>query len=189
MHHDTYHTIDASQWNLKGKVVIITGASRGIGRSTAISFARAGVSGIAIGARSTEALKEVENAVIRAASQKHTDCSPRVLKLSLDVTDEASVNAAARSAKETFGRLDILINNAGYLELFKEIAQSDVSEWWKSWEVNIKGTYLVTRALLPLLLDYDGGSNAQGLRIISQSQGTRTDAVLPVVCFKNISFA
>ena len=87
MHHETYHTIDASQWNLKGKVVFITGASRGIGRSTAIPFARAGVSGIAIGARSTEALEEVENAVIRAASQKHTACSPRVLKLGLDVTE------------------------------------------------------------------------------------------------------
>ena len=101
----------------------------------AISFARAGASGIAIGARSTNALEEVEKAVIDAAGQKDTNGSPRVLRLSLDVTDEASVNAAARSVKETFGRLDILINNAGYLELFKEIAQSDVSEWWKSWEV------------------------------------------------------
>ena len=123
----------------------------------AISFARAGVSGIAIGARSTNALEEVEKAVINAAGQKDTKGSPRVLRLTLDVTDEASVNAAARSAKETFGRLDILINNAGYLELFKEIAQTVVSEWWKSWEVNIKGTYLVTRALLPLLLDSENG--------------------------------
>ena len=84
----------------------------------AISFARAGVSGIAIGARSTNALEEVEKAVNNAAGQKNTNGSPRVLRLSLDIIDEASVNAAAKTVKETFGRLDILINNAGYLELF-----------------------------------------------------------------------
>ena len=50
-----------------------------------------------------------------------------------------------------------MINNAGYLEVSREVAEADVEEWWKTWEVNIKGTFLVTRALLPLLLESESG--------------------------------
>jgi NADP-dependent 3-hydroxy acid dehydrogenase YdfG len=50
------------------------------------------------------------------------------------------------------GNLDILIANAGYLESWKPLAESDPVDWWKTWEVNIKGTYLTCRAFLPLLL-------------------------------------
>ena len=137
-HHDTYRAIDASQWDLAGKVVFITGASRGIGRAAAISFARAGASGIVIGARSTGALEEVEKATIDAAPQNAKGGGAgkalKVLSLSLDVTDEASVDAAAKVVRETFGRLDILINNAGYLETFREVAESNVEERWRTWE-------------------------------------------------------
>ena len=92
-----------------------------------------------IGARSPSSLEEAEKAVIEAAEQaKGASAIPKVLKLSLDVTDEASVSAAAKATKETFGRLDILINNAGYLEVSREVVEADVEEWWKTWEVNIK---------------------------------------------------
>jgi NAD(P)-dependent dehydrogenase (short-subunit alcohol dehydrogenase family) len=54
--------------------------------------------------------------------------------------------------QDAFPRLDILINNAGYLEYRVKIGDSDPEEWWKTWTVNVKGTYLVTRAFLPFML-------------------------------------
>ena len=158
VHKDTYSAIAPSQWDLSGKVVFITGASRGIGRNTAISFARAGASGIIIGARSTGALEDAEKAVLNAAKQARGQAKiPKVLRLKLDMTDETSVHAAAKAVRETFGRLDILINNAGYMETYNRIADVDAQDWWTTWTVNIKGTFLVTKALLPLLLESEGG--------------------------------
>ena len=158
MHKDTYDAITPSQWDLSSKVFFITGASRGIGRGTAISFARAGSSGIVIGARSTSALEDVEKAVLDAAKQaRGQDKIPKVLRLKLDMTDETSVNAAAKAIGETFGRLDILDNNAGYMETYNRIADADAQDWWTTCTVNIKGTFLVTKVLLPLLLESEVG--------------------------------
>lgn len=71
----------------------------------------------------------------------------------MDVADESSVENAAKQIEEEFGRLDVLCNNAGYLETFTKIGESKVEEWWgKTMESNVKGVYLCTRALLPLLL-------------------------------------
>ena len=71
----------------------------------------------------------------------------------LDVTSASSIEeTAAQVAKDLGGRLDTLINNAGYLETFTPIADSDPDEWWKTWTVNLRGPYLVTRAFLPLML-------------------------------------
>jgi NAD(P)-dependent dehydrogenase (short-subunit alcohol dehydrogenase family) len=76
-----------------------------------------------------------------------------VLTLSLDVTDRASVDAAVKEVTAAFNNtLDILINNAGYLSSFTEIASSDPDEWWREWDVNVRGVYLVTRAFWPLLI-------------------------------------
>lgn len=81
---------------------------------------------------------------------------PVIVPISLDVTDEESVSAAAVTLKEAFPRLDILINNAGYLEFRQKIIDRDPDEWWKTWTVNVKGTYLVTRAILPFMLNMGG---------------------------------
>jgi len=75
----------------------------------------------------------------------------------MDVTSEQSVNDAAKDVEKTFGRLDILINNAGYLETFVPLHETKVDDWWKVWEVNIKGPYLVTHAFLPLMLKSQNG--------------------------------
>jgi NAD(P)-dependent dehydrogenase (short-subunit alcohol dehydrogenase family) len=151
--HDTYPYINPKNANLSGKHVFITGASKGVGKATAISYAKAGASGIALGARSD--LSPIVHEVLEAAnSAGHPE--PQILTLSLDVTSRESVDAAAKSVSEAFsGRLDILINNAGYLSGFSGIPDTNPDEWWKDWEVNVKGTYLVTRALWPLLLKSD----------------------------------
>lgn len=149
IHHDTYDYIKPEQFDLKGRSVFITGASKGIGKATAISYAKAGTSRIALAARTD--MQEVEAAVLRAAKEAGRE-PPQVLRLKLDVTSEKSVQEAANDVEKAFGALDILINNAGYLEKFTPLHESKVDEWWKVWEVNLKGPYLVTRAFLPLLL-------------------------------------
>lgn len=146
VHHDTYPAV--AKASHKGRTVFITGASKGIGRATAISFAKAGAETIIIAARSS--LSEVETEILAAA--KEVGASPRVIKLTVDVTDEKSVADAAAEIQKTVGKVDILINNAGYLEKWLPISESDPIGWWKTWEINLKGLYLVTRAILPLVL-------------------------------------
>lgn len=154
-HHDTYPDITPAQWHLEGKVVLVTGASRGIGRAIALSFAKARASGIAIAARSTKDLEELEAAIAKV-TVSHED-KTRVLRLECDVTDVASVEKAEKSVKGTFGRLDILVNNAGISERLAQMVESEPDEWWKTWTVNMRGPYLVTRAFLPLLLESKDG--------------------------------
>ncbi|UKZ51065.1 putative secondary metabolism biosynthetic enzyme [Trichoderma virens] len=148
--HDIYPFIDPTSANLAGKSVFITGASKGIGKATALAFATAGCSKIAIAARSS--LDNVEKDIKEAAAkEKHPE--PLVLSLTVDVMSEESVRMAAEATAQTFsGSLDILICNAGYLEDWKNLAESEADEWWKSWEVNMKGTYLCHRYFIPLLL-------------------------------------
>ncbi|OKL56135.1 hypothetical protein UA08_08742 [Talaromyces atroroseus] len=148
-HHDTYPAI--AKYSHQGRVVLITGASKGIGLVTAISFAKAGAHAIIIAARSN--LNEVEKEILAAAATAGT--SPQVLKLHLDVTDPKGVAEAAVQVQQKFGKLDILLNNAGYLEKWTEVSESDPMEWWKTWEINLKGTYLMTRAFLPLIQQSD----------------------------------
>ncbi|KAL4961559.1 SDR family NAD(P)-dependent oxidoreductase [Aspergillus stella-maris] len=158
-HTDTYPTIDPSKKDLTGKYVFITGASKGIGRATALAYARAGCAGIGIGARTD--LSEVSSAIAQAATDAGRP-APQVTTVSLDVTDRASVFAAAETIASSFPRLDILINNAGYLEIRAPIAETDPDEWLKTWTVNTTGVYLITRAFLPQILD----PNRPGLRTI-----------------------
>lgn len=82
---------------------------------------------------------------------------PKILALKLDILDYASVTEAAKSIETTFGRLDILINNAAYFSDVENLAEGDKDEWWMGFEVNIRGLYWVTKSLLPLLLKTDGG--------------------------------
>ncbi|KAF2683878.1 oxidoreductase-like protein [Lentithecium fluviatile CBS 122367] len=152
-HHTTYPTI-SPRTNLKfgNKNVFITGASKGIGRATAISFAKAGASCIALGARSSFELHNVEEEV-HAAAKAAGRTEPMVMSIFLDVTDRNSVEDAVRQVEYAFlGRLDILVNNAGYLAPLVGLPESDPDEWWKEWEVNVKGTYLVTRAFWKMLM-------------------------------------
>jgi NAD(P)-dependent dehydrogenase (short-subunit alcohol dehydrogenase family) len=64
----------------------------------------------------------------------------------MDVMSYDSVEAAAKQTAEAFGTLDVLINNAGYLSSFVLIAELNTGEWWRNYEVNLRGVYLVSKA-------------------------------------------
>ncbi|KAK5169085.1 uncharacterized protein LTR77_006394 [Saxophila tyrrhenica] len=171
IHHDTYDFIKPEQWDLKGKAVLVTGASKGVGRAAAISFAKAGASYIALGARSS--LSETERAVQDEAKQAGRQ-PPTVLSLTLDVASESSVAQAAKDLEASFGRLDILCNNAGYLENFAKVAESDPTDWWRVYEINVKGVYLCARAFIPLLL-----KSKDGLKTVLNTSSVGAHVVMP----------
>ncbi|KAI2639916.1 NAD(P)-binding protein [Hypomontagnella submonticulosa] len=158
LHNDTYEYISPKRLNLQGRSVFITGASKGIGRETALSFAAAGASMIGIGARSD--LSSFEAEIKEAARKAGRKTEPKVVSVKLDVTSEDSVKAAAETISAEFGgKLDVLVNNAGYLAEWLPVAESKTDEWWTTYEVNVKGLYLCSRYFIPLLLKGETKTN------------------------------
>lgn len=115
----------------------------------AISYAQSGASQIAIGARSSLTSQEE---VIIAAAKKAGRSEPKVLTIKLDVSDQKSTEDAAQLIEREFGRLDIVINNAGVIGVPAAVGDSTPEIWWDTMNVNLKGPYLVSRAFIPLLL-------------------------------------
>ncbi|KAI0298255.1 NAD-P-binding protein [Russula brevipes] len=135
-----------------GKVVLVTGASRGIGRETAVQYARAGAT-VAITARSADALGETRDAILAVAPQ--TDAE--VLVLPADVRDVEGARGAVRDVLERFGKLDILIANAGAVSAFTpQLSNKDPSTWWNTFEVNVRGVFNFISAALPALESTQG---------------------------------
>ncbi|GAP88088.1 putative NADP-binding protein [Rosellinia necatrix] len=155
---DTYAYIDpTTRSNCAGKAVLITGGNKGIGLGVAISYAKAGASHIAITSRSEAGItSSVIEAIRTAAAGAARDAVPEVVGLVMDVTDSQAVQRAAADIEARFGRLDVLVCNAGFLARYEKILDGDEDEWWKSFEVNLRGQYLVTKAFLPLMLTKGG---------------------------------
>ncbi|KAE8446444.1 hypothetical protein EG329_012049 [Mollisiaceae sp. DMI_Dod_QoI] len=150
VHNHSYPAISSlASASHAGKSVFIAGASRGIGLAIATSFAQASTSQIAIGARSD--LSSIKQTLLSAAAKAKLP-EPKILCVKLDITSQSSTEEAAKLVEKEFGKLDIVINNAGILGQPALVADSDPDAWWETWNVNLRGPYLVTRAFLPLLL-------------------------------------
>ena len=119
----------------------------------ATSFTKAGASYIAVGARSDVSSLATE---IAHAARSAKRPEPLFVGLKMDITDPHSVAAAAAEVERLFGKLHVLINNAGILGKYGLIADSNPTEWTEVLDVNLKGPYLVTRAFLPLLVRSTG---------------------------------
>lgn len=133
--------------SLKGKVALITGAGKGIGRSTAIELAKEGVN-IGLIARTEADLKAV------ASELEAFDV--QVAYATADVSSMEEVNAAVEHLHTKLGATDILINNAG-IGKFGSFLELDPAEWKQIIDVNLMGVYYVTRAVLPQLIEKNGG--------------------------------
>ena len=129
--------------SFEGKVVLVTGASSGIGEAAALALSKAGAR-VAVGARRADRLADLAR---RASGE--------VLTVELDVTEERSCRAAVTATVERFGGLDVLVNNAG-LMLSGPISGADTSEWTRMVETNLLGSMYMAHAALPHLLERKG---------------------------------
>ncbi|KZP00359.1 NAD-P-binding protein [Calocera viscosa TUFC12733] len=145
IHHDVYPGIEPSKFvgTLKGKVIFITGASRGIGEATAIAFAKSGAS-LFLASRKQETLDAVKADILKAVPDA------KVGTQTTDVVEHESVKAAVEACVKEFGKIDVVISNSGTMEDFTQtIAQRDPDVWWRTWEVNVKGSFNVAHYTLP----------------------------------------
>jgi NAD(P)-dependent dehydrogenase (short-subunit alcohol dehydrogenase family) len=132
-----------------GKVAFVTGAGSGIGRTTAVAFARAGAR-VALADLSLDGLRETARLIEEAGGQ--------ALALACDVTSEDDVKAALEDTVREFGRLDVSFNNAGVEQPVKPAADIAQDEWDRVIGVSLTGMFLCVKHQIPLMLHQGGGA-------------------------------
>jgi len=138
------------------KTAIVTGASRGIGKAIAIGLAKAGIE-VALVATNREKLD--------AVAREITDQGGKAIVVPGDVSSVDDVDAAVKAAKQALGNIDLLVNAAGVIDPEVTAWEADPDEWWRAFEINVRGPFLLARALVPGMLEHGGG------RIVDLSSG------------------
>lgn len=133
--------------SLQGKTAIVTGASAGIGRATALLFAQEGAA-VVIGARRAALLDE--------AADEISDAGGRVRAIAGDVCDEDYAKALVDCARDAFGGLDIAFNNAGVLGEMGPTADVSAKGWRETLDINLTSAFLASKHQLPLLTESKG---------------------------------
>lgn len=151
--------------NIKDKVVLITGASSGIGEETAKLLAANGAK-VVLGARREERLKKLAKAI-----------GPNAICLKANVSSQDDMNALAALAKETFGRIDVLFANAGIMP-GSSMSELKVQDWMDMIDINIKGVLTSIAAVLPEFLAQKSGH----IIVTSSIAGTRSVPGNAVYC-------
>ena len=132
---------------ITGKTALITGAGRGIGRATAIAFAKEGINLGLLG-------RTIEN--LEAVASELQAYGVKVSIAAADVSNMESVNTAVEKIRGELGPIDILVNNAG-ISKFGKFLEVDPEDWAKIIQVNVVGVYYVTRAVLPDMIEKNAG--------------------------------
>jgi NADP-dependent 3-hydroxy acid dehydrogenase YdfG len=154
IYRDQYPSIDPSSplLSLSSKIIIITGASSGIGaQGFAPAFAKARPIAIVLVGRKATKLQATKTAIQPLAPET------RILTIAADLTDVASVEKLFAEVKAEVGHADVLVNNAGVFSPSGTLVSVSPTDWWNDFEVNVKGTFLVTQGFLKLL-----GTERQG---------------------------
>ena len=155
-------TRQASTGNLSGKVAIVTGGSRGIGKYISKRLAAEGASVVIAGRTLAD---------LRIATEEIAEDGGKVIMVQTDVSNEKSVHRLLSKTLTEFGTIDILINNAGqYLE--KCVTDMSVEEWNSIIGTNLTGPFLLTRAVLPEMIEKRDGT----IVMISSTSGKRAKA-------------
>lgn len=146
-------------FDLTGKAALVTGASRGLGRAIAIGLAQAGCD-VAVNARSEESLKDVCEQIEKLGR--------KCFRAAGDVSDETEVSRFVKAAQGAFGKIDVLVNNAGVWEGTYSF-RLPKADWDKVVSVNLTGTFLVAKAVARVMLKQRSGkiinmSSVLGLR-------------------------
>jgi len=132
--------------DMTGKVVMITGASRGIGEAAAHVFAEAGAKVVLL-ARTDDRIAEIAGQI-----------GPDAVAIPCDISRYWEMEAAVRSTLDAFGRLDVLIGNAGVIEPIEHLEKADPETWGHVIDVNLKGIFHGVRAAMPVMLAAGGGT-------------------------------
>jgi NADP-dependent 3-hydroxy acid dehydrogenase YdfG len=148
--------------NIAGKVVVITGASSGLGEVTARHLAALGAS-LVLGARRKDNLDKIVSEITAAGG--------KAVAFATDVTVASDVNALVQGALDTFGRIDVLVNNAGLMAI-APMAQGRTDEWDRMIDINIKGVLYGIAAALPHMQKQESGhiiniSSVAGLKVFA----------------------
>jgi NAD(P)-dependent dehydrogenase (short-subunit alcohol dehydrogenase family) len=148
------NSITNEQIDLTGQVAIVTGGGRGIGRAMALALARAGAA-VAVVARTEEQLAETVALIEQAGG--------RATSVTADVTDPQAVERMAREVEQQLGPVDLLVNNAGHPGEVGATWEVDPDEWWRCIDVNLRGPFLCTRAILPGMIVTTASHTGLGL--------------------------
>ncbi len=141
---------------LTGQVALVTGGARGLGRGFAQAMASAG-SAVAITARTDSQINETVKSI--------KDEGGQAVGFSVDVTDQAGMEEVVKTIESELGPIDILVNNAGVVTPTGRDWEIEPDDWWRAMEINVKGPYICTRAILPGMIDGKRG------RIVNISSG------------------
>jgi len=141
------------------RVAVVTGASRGIGAAIARALARSGYA-VCLLARDGEAAAGVAREIVAGGGQ--------AMSRALDVTDDSAVGEGIEAVVSSWGRIDLLVNNAGAIEPEVPLWESDVSTWWSVITTNVRGPFLMTRAVVPVMIAAGGG------RVVNLNSGAGT---------------
>jgi NAD(P)-dependent dehydrogenase (short-subunit alcohol dehydrogenase family) len=144
-----------SLFDLTGKVALVTGASRGIGREIALALAGAGAD-VVLASRKQEGLDAVAEEI--AALGGEAEGVGRALAVACHVGEAEQVAALAARTTERFGGVDVLVNNAATNPHYGPLLDADESHWDKTFDVNVKGYVRLIRACLPSMRERGGGS-------------------------------
>jgi len=129
---------------LQGRVAIVTGGGRGLGRSVALTFGKQGAK-VVLAARTMEEIDHV--------AEELRSLKKEAIAVPTDVSNEEQVNHLVEMTLEAFGTIDILVNNAGARGPIGPIHQISLSEWEQTLKVNLTGAFLCTKAVLPVLME------------------------------------
>jgi NAD(P)-dependent dehydrogenase (short-subunit alcohol dehydrogenase family) len=156
---------------LKGKVAIVTGGSRGLGKEIAIGLAKEGVK-IIIAARTEETGKGLQGTIHQTAEAIKASGS-EALAVRCNVTDEESVNYLVEKTLSQFGQIDVLVNNAG-VAFYSSILDMPAKRWDLVMKVNLLGPFLCSKAVLPHMIEKNRGSiiNISSLAADERDEGT-----------------
>jgi dihydroanticapsin dehydrogenase len=153
---------------LEGKVALITGGAGAIGLATARRFARDGA---------TVVIADLDPERLEKSVETSRDAGPAIEAVSIDVTSEADVGAKVAQVVERHGRIDILFTSAGVL-VSGSVTETSLADWQRTLAVNLTGSFLCARAVLPSMISAGGGS----IVLMSSVSGLVAEPAIAAYC-------
>ncbi|HYO06078.1 MAG TPA: glucose 1-dehydrogenase [Phototrophicaceae bacterium] len=142
------------------KVVVVTGSSRGIGKAIAKEFAKNGYS-VVLNARDEEEIKQASKEIEEETKQNDDNNNSKIALVVGDISQEQTSQSLIEEAIKRFGRLDVLVNNAGISGTSKKINELTTDDWQKVIDINLKGAFICTREALKHMLQ-NNSKTSQG---------------------------